>query len=380
VRANSSLQQGVRLGGKHPEGKVTVDRLWRGANLLTVIPKDETFEHQGPITIDVGDGDPAAVRVELMRRIDLVVRVLRHDGQPSVGSRVELLDPNGHTVEPMSYVADPKRVFSSGRLPWVLHLASAEADRLGFATLRMPPDAETLAVRVTGKGHAPVVHAELNVAKVPPMLELIVPQPSRIRGKLVPTDLLKVDGVKILVLAAGMDRGNTLHVPSAVPAADGTFAIDHLPSGDLQVALVYDWRVRMGAGGGGGSRAEIRERIDVSLAAGKTSEVTIDAKQLTPSRVRGRVLRGDGKPAKGSVSLTVSGGAGDGWSIGYFTLDADGRFTVEAALPGHYVLTLVDRDPRLNTDLARGRQADPTAAETLELAPAADVEKVFHVQ
>jgi hypothetical protein len=69
------------------------------------------------------------------------------------------------------------------------------------------------------------------------------------------------------------------------------------------------------------------------------------------------------------VTLTTTGGE-TVWSICQIALDAQGRFTVESALPGRYCLSLFDAE-------TRGNRA---AEEMLELTPGGDVERAFRVR
>lgn len=91
---NSSLDQRTRLSGQHPEGVLTVDRVRRGSNRITIIPTDPLLM---PVSIDVegveSDDAPEPVRIEVPRLVKKMVRVLDAQDLPATNIEVQVIVP-----------------------------------------------------------------------------------------------------------------------------------------------------------------------------------------------------------------------------------------------------------------------------------------------
>ena len=217
---------GPRLGGQHPGGRVVVDKVWRGENVLVVQPNDPALAPSAQLAFIAADGGTRPLRVELERKAGFPVLVTGRGGAAVAGAKVELFEG----------IETP-----AGPVP--LPIFEATTDTHGRAILHALRDAKLAEVRVRGPGHAPRV-VKLG-AEVPRRIEL---EPgASIEGLLVPAAVLgwkpRIQawpaGDPMPLATVGMDFQAQPPV-----SADGKFRLTDLAPGEWIVAPVVTISLR----------------------------------------------------------------------------------------------------------------------------------------
>src|SRR5690606_10054713 len=172
-----------RLSGEHPGGKVTVDKVWRGTNLLVVLPQDPMLAASWTITFEATDAGVPPMRIELERLLPFTVHVRTADGAPVSDSTVELILPGAQTFQLHDYYVSPGSIDASdpSTRPNLL-LAEATSDATGSAALRAPPGDTPLILRVSGPWHLPMLRQDVVPSDTP--VEVVVTQGGMLAGEL----------------------------------------------------------------------------------------------------------------------------------------------------------------------------------------------------
>ena len=122
--------------------------------------------------------------------------------------------------------------------------------------------------------------------------------------------------------------------------ADGSFALRWLAPGSYQLRLSYEVPFRS-EHGGSGTRVDLDVHVpEVTVVAGRDTEVAIDATALAPASLRGRVLLDGAVPSAARTLVRGEPGA----LYGQFVPGADGVFEATGLLPGTYRALLVVGD------------------------------------
>ena len=153
--AGNSRFSDMRLGDQpHPEGKVTVDRVWRGQNVLRVVPRDGgVFAVSDWIRFEAKGDELPPQRVELTRLQPIDLVLLDAEGKPLTGGDAWLVDDTskGHWNLGDGLFDDPRgnrRVMSSDPVPLPIAQSHATVAADGKVRLHHAPPRGKLALVV----------------------------------------------------------------------------------------------------------------------------------------------------------------------------------------------------------------------------------------
>lgn len=339
-RSRSSLQSNLRLSGEHPDGRVTVDRVWHGKNFLQVMPIDPALLPSAKIEFEAGTGGIAPMRVTLDRLQPAHVLLTTTTGQAVFGSKVEVLRRGSEPFEPDTYVPDP-RTGSSG---WSIgpqarpheFFSAAETDAEGRAAVFVPRAREGLLLRVTGAHPRLIVEPAVFVDGQE--LTVVVPASGGIVGKV---HLLGLEPTTISVEVRD-DRDQQIELSRDAPKlqADGSFAVQGLAPGRYRLQLLQQVSYRTEHGSSGGSSVLDLQIPEVLVEADKDTTIEIDASSLAPATIIGRVMLDGAVPTAARVFMVAERGA----TYGQFVADNHGSFQAEGLLPGTYRAGIVVGD------------------------------------
>ncbi|MBI5433484.1 MAG: carboxypeptidase regulatory-like domain-containing protein [Planctomycetes bacterium] len=367
VRQNGwSSSDKLTFGGKHPDGRMTVEGVARGTNRLAVQPKDPLLAASKPQLLEIGDEAIAAVRVELTRLELRGVRVVDAAKRPIAGSKVELVLLGSDTFDADSWLIDarPGHGSFSGNLDDMHQIVGdAESDARGLARLPFPGSEAKLGLRVTGAAHPMTIVAEARVPTDGSPLEVIVAPGGKLAGR------LRVAGYAAGEFGVEFELvGSRSNGPAARAevGADGGFASESLLPGDYELFLSLEHRLKS-EHGSSGSRLRLEPALaTATVADGKTTEVDVDGSALDAGEVRGTVLLNGAASGDCRVRLVR-----DSMRFGQFVPDAQGRFVASALPPGTWRAELIVGDYKTTDGDVIGSE------ESFELAPGATVTRDF---
>lgn len=349
---------------------------------IAVLPSDASCGCTAPVEWDLVDG--AELRIALTEPTPLRVTVQRSDGTPVAGSRVQLLRSEHGTELRLDCRTMTVEETHGGRQPGprdgvVVDAAVTKAD--GTAVLR-GVRGETVAVRLLGPGHAPVMRP--GIVLTPPGGELLlqVTRGAALRGRLFPLSVLERLRPSEQELRAAAGRGDLdVWRRSRAPAlwliemdgehrrmplgdifgepiaANGEFRFDDVPPGNWRLSLGYWLQV----GNRGGTSRQLELARLPGLADGDTRWLDLDIAASQPGSVVG-LVRLEGQPwRRGEARLGNV----------HVRTDDEGRFTAELD-PGRYWLEL----------LHAGDVARPFALSDrpIDVVPDQVAEQIFEVR
>ncbi|MEO0651063.1 MAG: carboxypeptidase-like regulatory domain-containing protein, partial [Planctomycetota bacterium] len=362
--ARPSLQRAAPA--RHPDGEANVGRVPRGATTLLVLPDDGLHAPSAPVAFEwTPSTGTVEVAVERVRPVQ--VHVFGPDGQPVVGTSVELLDDNGtHPPSITSFALDAldfASVDAGSGHAW-LH-ARGTTDASGAVVLPVPASARRVAVRVTGAEHATRLESDLDPRAG--RIDVTVATGTALHGRVTPPEILD--------RAWGPRRPAVLLLPpKQLELAPRQASID--PSGRFRLdgLLPGEWRVELRVlDPVPGAQHLVHRAGTVEIRAGAEHALTLDLAQLEPARLVGR-LTVDGRlgPAKALLLRLEPGSEGVAVERGRtrVQVDADGRFDVERVQAGTYGFAL---------ETTSGG-AGPMAAEPIELAPGQVLERQIAIE
>lgn len=350
--ARSSRETDVRLGGHHPDGKLIVDKIRRGSNVLRVIPKDLDLPLSDAVSFEASDHLVAPMRVELRRMTPLDVRVIATAGEPIVGSRLELVQRRSERLDLSALVDDPRSnemISSSSPVPLLLSSATTDAD--GRAVLHGPAGASGLAIRALGPGHVPVLRDRITLPNPGSSVVIEVERSGSVRGKL--TGEAPRAYRARLTLSPSPTPEFELRPMGSPVAPDGSFVFASVPPGEYQVRLAIETGVHDDRGSGYSGWTELLPPLDMMhIESGRETRAELDASAFDPGSLEAH-LGADSELLKGSrVTLHGRGGHGvtDGvadsfertseWTLGFFVPSPAGILAVDRLPPGEYAISL----------------------------------------
>ena len=341
----------LRHAGHHAGGEVIVAGLSRGAHLVLVVPKGNTWMHSRFVRVEMGVGGENFAHVKLPRPVTRPLRVERADGSPVAGTQLELLQalgPNGATPASIPFRFDGHAYIPGPDQALQVHHGRTNDD--GLFLLRGPAGRK-LTVRILGPGHIPVVRPDVVLNESKHAIVIKVTTGRAVRGRLRPLELLrqfremsgKIKNANAPELGLALHRGihgvNCEHLPAGgwrnFPiAADGSFEISGIPPGNWKLELIYTRQIL-------DTERIFREQVlDLAdVLDGDRQELELDLHHLLTAQLHGRILL-NGEPApEGYMELRGTAGRNPDGTVRHrfevVRIDRDGRFSV-SALPGRY--------------------------------------------
>ncbi|HLQ37148.1 MAG TPA: carboxypeptidase-like regulatory domain-containing protein [Planctomycetota bacterium] len=358
-----------RHGGRHPDGKVTIDQVTRGCNALLVLPAADDLGASEPVFFDGGSAG-TRLRVALPRLRPCAVIVSDDAGEVVVGARVDLVCTGGRELSADWSPDRSARGIGSwpfGPMPFE-RLAQADTDANGMAMLRVGEHRRGLVLRVRAQNCAPLLLPD------PPLV--IGGAPLRVRlvrtGALAGSVELHGQPHESVHVRLEYRQGGPLPLQLAYGMAvqpDGSFEQRELPAGEVQAGVVLQVSHYLP---GGTIAVALASRMGsertVRIEPGHTAHLELDLGDVRRATLRVTVTL-DGVPAAGqSFDLEAQD---SGLRNGRYDADANGRFFAGELLPGRYRLLAVSPE----------RRALPmVAAQEVELAPAQTRDVAFTLQ
>jgi hypothetical protein len=328
--SNNNPDGRFRAGGNHPDGRAVVEPARRGKSLLRVLPENPDLALSAPQELDIGDAEPASVRVVLARLHQCTVEVVDGKGAPVARAELALVQ---RKEGPSSFLKafDPRA--STQWDPGTLNpdlVAAATTGPDGRAELRCPAATAALVLRVEGDGFARAALSSPALAPGTP-LRVVLTASGSIRGHV---DRRAEPDARFSATVRSSDgREETVQV-----GRDGSFGFDALSPGIATVLLTRQVECS-GNGYVGWHSIKVAEQSAVVRPAAATV-VTFEAPPRATGRVRGR-LRCVGIELKDErvTARTVDAEM----TRGEFSIDANGAFAADNLLPGRWRIAVQGR-------------------------------------
>ena len=363
--ARSSTERELRLGGEHPDGKVTVGAIARGENLLTVVPADPALQVAGPLRFTVTGDHVEPMTVEVERMQPLQVRVLRPGGEPVADAKVDAIDRPMEDPRQIALTLRDGRmeVWGSGLENYPVVLASAATSADGLAMLHWPPDLVEGTVRVGSAGRVSV-HPVVRPLDGAQPLEVVIGGIGRVHGTL----RHPLVGSGRIGLTC-REEPPVSHAFTELELDDAGVFEAEIPTGEYRLFLTQfvTWSDVTSSSSGWDTLEPQLARFVIE--DGVTTELEVDGAALAFGSLRGTVTL-DGQPYVGPLSLNRRPPVERPMSWGLHSVvrtDTQGRFVAEDLPPGRYTVALGTPDggaepPYLEhpdaVDLAAGEAAE----------------------
>jgi hypothetical protein len=326
----SNRNTDLRLGGEHEGGHVTVDKVWRGKNVVQVMPLDRALLPGEMIEFEATDAGVTPIRVELDRLQRATVRASTAGGKPVSGSKVEVVKKGTQPFDAAAFVQESRtgNRGSSSDPKYRFHelICSAQTGADGRAEVFVPQGSSELVVRVTG-AHPPAI-LDPAVFSTGQDLVVVVPEGGGITGKVT---LVGYEPGRVSVALLRSDGQFRRDSPGeGALQGDGSFAIRGLEPGVYQLKLQYSTSFRTEHGSSGSAMPLPLAVPDVTVQAGRDTEVEIDASPVAPATVRGGLLVDGAPPAAARAFLWLERGI----QFGQYVPDSGGAFLATGLPPG----------------------------------------------
>ncbi|MCE9593621.1 MAG: carboxypeptidase-like regulatory domain-containing protein [Planctomycetes bacterium] len=355
----------VRLGGRHPAGRMTVDGVRRGVNRVSVVPTNPLLVQDAPVVLEVSDGEIPEVRVALLRSKIGTVRVVDASRRPVEGSRVELVSLADEPFDADSFVVGKRSGGSYSSDPGAFHTVVGDAlsDDHGLARVRIPFASAKLGLRVTGDSHLTTVMSDVKLSSDAEPLEVVVGPGARITGTV---HFVGYANTELGLAFARDGHDSNGEEPNATIGADGAFESPRLVPGTYSLFLSLDHH-ETSEHGGSSWKLHLEPALGVVVALDdRTTSVELDAAPLAPGAVVGTILLNGAPFGECRVYLVR-----DGARFGQFVPNAEGRFEASGLPPGTWSAELVVGD-------FKAREGDRIFSDaTFELAPGGKVTRDF---
>jgi RNA polymerase sigma factor (sigma-70 family) len=326
----------VRAHGPHGDGTATLADVGVGAHVLCV------------------EFPAATGRTPLLRRVDLpalqrrvalrsslaqrVVRVVYDDGAPVAGTRVQRCLLPGQALDEDTPLVARERWHDNYHGALVLDDVTTDGD--GRCTIT-GTGGQAFGLRVLGPGHAPALVPTMTMETAEELV-VTVARGGTLRGRIVP-DMAAAELARLATSVHSVSRSEWhTHVllkqgtrsfpverarmvfpdePAAMSAriaADGSFALAHVPAGEWNVEVHFHRALE-------GVRAVTTERAvgpRVQVTEGEVTTVEVDLSAIVPGRLLGTVLH-NGTPVANAQLMMEGPTTG---AIPHPRTDAHGRF------------------------------------------------------
>ncbi|MHC5066708.1 MAG: hypothetical protein ACYTG5_22350, partial [Planctomycetota bacterium] len=387
---NRQGNKAVRLNGPHDAGRVRVDELREGSNILIVLPEDPAYAPGKIVYFDVDQASTAPIRVAIEKNKQLLVRVQDAAGNPLEGARVELLraqadnpitQQNDNYVRPMRAVGEAAGSMSYEKMftnyygiDMAWRMAEARTDEAGMATVRSTVPSVAHALRASMPDRPSSQLNEVSFAESAGVHVITMFEGAGLELTFRPAELLDKFterghelGVRLLALTGEGDEE-----PPAQPSNWETWELPRTGELSKMGLLPGEWRVMLQ----GLHQIDVgtyqtmeTELAKIDLDEGKILELNIDPSAFIPSRIRGHLLV-TGKAVQ-NPRLTVRRGPDPGaeserlYYPNQVTVNPTGEFETPPLSPGPYQFQL--------SLGAGGRTTSFPWTEAIQLGPAQSI-------
>lgn len=300
------------------------------------------------------DGELSRIDVRTERAAKRMLRVVRPDGTPVPGTRVDLVDlassPIDTNTEAVDLATYLRRTVGRSKFPIALQ-ASVGATRPDGTCELWGSAARPQALRVLGPGHIAHCDPAVDLAAAGELV-VTVQAGARLVARIEPPGALdelrrragiepggafaarRAPSLQLFQPASAGEFERTWPAdrsdPGAQLAADGRFTLDAIPPGEWQIGIVH-WHIV------DESTARL-DRIDAQtlvFTEGGSREIAVDLGFVLPGTLEGLVQH-NGRPMA-ATHVTVRAAAGQQSQSRSAHTDADGRFRV-LLVPGRYTV------------------------------------------
>ena len=328
-----------RESGHHPGGRLLLNRVAPGRNLLVIVPGETSLLVSPAREVNIQEDVRDCVQVIVPSSRQLRVHVADPRDNPVRNATVELIDPRGETVTTSSFAAPiyRPRAFGPGWPRWQGPVVCSETktDDHGIVTLPAPNVWQPLVLRVRHADHTPLLAPVGAHEWTTSLMDVVLSSGGRVSGLLFPGT---ATGTYRIRLCRGAESFPGIQRTVGV-RQDGGFEIDHVPAGHWTVFLTQGDLVGVALG-------------DLEVSEGLTTSACFNAEAWVPGRVSLHAFDPRGVPPRGVLQVTITSPVG--WIGLRYDLEVDtsGIWHCESVVPGHYRVNLLPIAAQPSTETA----------------------------
>ncbi len=319
----------LRHDGFHADGKLRIDNLSPGTNVLKVLPTEEVYVNHEYVEVQPTHESLEPLVVRLVRMIPVPIRLTTQAGTPIQGSTISLL---------------------VGQPPFQSPITSATTDENGMCDLLWPPSHGAGLIRASGN-HTPIDKEVGDPIGLPDIITIVADEAATVSGNVA----MHSSAAGNIRLYFELQNSRLRMTPDdefiLKPDENNDFEITLAP-GKYHVIAMYPNAYYPQIGFGGREWFRMAPPLaEIVVGEGDAPDLNLDATHLAPAQLHG-TLSLDGQPAANMAVNLVHRvtNVKSSWSttLGPIITDAYGRFEVKDIMPGTYAVLLDNPGDFLN--------------------------------